>query len=202
MIRYRRFGDELLLLELANAVTAAPTRNKPAKAGKPAEEPSPQATKPVGPDKSYAEIAATLPSLQQLLASLGTTCSHWAMMCSARELRLYAAFGDSRTSPLWCCSATGCCSICTWTPSKRWRACRIRDVSEIGHWGTGDLELALSTLADLDTAKPLIAAAYGASCQTESCLRPSSAEDLLMLAAVLQPQTARACSSRTCLQQS
>lgn len=35
-----------------------------------------------------------------------------------------------------------------------------RDVSAIGHWGTGDLEIALSSLADLDGAKPLIAAAY------------------------------------------
>lgn len=35
-----------------------------------------------------------------------------------------------------------------------------RDVSDIGHWGTGDLEIALSTLVDLDAVKPLIAAAY------------------------------------------
>lgn len=35
-----------------------------------------------------------------------------------------------------------------------------RHVSDIGHWGTGDLEIALSTLSNLDTAKPLIAAAY------------------------------------------
>ena len=33
LIRYRRFGDELLLLELANAVTAAPTRSKAGKGG-------------------------------------------------------------------------------------------------------------------------------------------------------------------------
>lgn len=35
-----------------------------------------------------------------------------------------------------------------------------RDVSAIGHWGTGDLEIALSTPAELDAVKPLIAAAY------------------------------------------
>lgn len=35
-----------------------------------------------------------------------------------------------------------------------------RDVSEIGHWGTGDTEIPLTSLEDLDAAKPFIAAAY------------------------------------------
>jgi predicted transport protein len=36
----------------------------------------------------------------------------------------------------------------------------IRDVSEIGHWGTGDLELTLNNLSDLEKVKPLIQQAY------------------------------------------
>ena len=35
-----------------------------------------------------------------------------------------------------------------------------RDVREIGHWGTGDLELSLRTPADLERAKPLIERSY------------------------------------------
>ena len=35
-----------------------------------------------------------------------------------------------------------------------------RDFSQQGHWGTGDLELALTSQADLDAAKPLIRMAY------------------------------------------
>ena len=35
-----------------------------------------------------------------------------------------------------------------------------RDVSEIGHYGTGDLELALATENDVEAAKPLIEMAY------------------------------------------
>ena len=35
-----------------------------------------------------------------------------------------------------------------------------RDVSQSGHWGTGDLELAISNAADLDLVKPLIRMAY------------------------------------------
>ena len=35
-----------------------------------------------------------------------------------------------------------------------------RDVRNIGHWGTGDLEVVLKDQGDLDRAKPLIRAAY------------------------------------------
>ena len=35
-----------------------------------------------------------------------------------------------------------------------------RDVTDIGHYGTGDLELTLTSAADLETAKPLINLAY------------------------------------------
>jgi len=35
-----------------------------------------------------------------------------------------------------------------------------RDVGQQGHWGTGDLELALTSQADLDAAKPLVLMAY------------------------------------------
>lgn len=31
-----------------------------------------------------------------------------------------------------------------------------RDVSDIGHWGTGDMEIALATQAGFDAVKPLI----------------------------------------------
>jgi predicted transport protein len=35
-----------------------------------------------------------------------------------------------------------------------------RDVSKIGHWGTGDLELTLRATADFEKARPLIERAY------------------------------------------
>lgn len=38
-----------------------------------------------------------------------------------------------------------------------------RDVSKIGHYGTGDLEVTVKTMADLERAKPLIAQSYEAS---------------------------------------
>jgi predicted transport protein len=38
-----------------------------------------------------------------------------------------------------------------------------RDVSEVGHYGTGDLEITLSKPQDLERAKPLIHRSYEAS---------------------------------------
>ena len=38
----------------------------------------------------------------------------------------------------------------------------IRNVSEIGHYGTGDTEVTLSSLKDFERAKPLIQQAYEA----------------------------------------
>jgi predicted transport protein len=38
-----------------------------------------------------------------------------------------------------------------------------RDVSKIGHYGTGDLEITLSAPGDLDRAKPLIQQSYDVS---------------------------------------
>jgi predicted transport protein len=37
---------------------------------------------------------------------------------------------------------------------------KTRDVTHIGHWRTGNLEVTLNTMADLDAAKPFINAAY------------------------------------------
>ncbi len=37
---------------------------------------------------------------------------------------------------------------------------KTRDVTHIGHWGTGNLEVTLNTMADLEAAKPFIMAAY------------------------------------------
>lgn len=40
---------------------------------------------------------------------------------------------------------------------------KIRDVSEIGHYGTGDTEVTIKTLTDLEKVKPLIEESYNMS---------------------------------------
>jgi predicted transport protein len=38
-----------------------------------------------------------------------------------------------------------------------------RDVSSIGHWGTGDLEITLRTMSNLEKARPLLEKSYESS---------------------------------------
>ncbi len=161
LIRYRRFGDELLLFELANAVTAAPTRSKAAKPAKPTDD-AQQAARPVGPDKSYAELAATLPEpLQQLVASLEDYVFSLGDDVQRKELRLYTAFKRLKNFATVVLQRNRLLLYLHLDPVSAIASLpNARDVSAIGHWGTGDLEIALSTLAELDAVKPLIAAAY------------------------------------------
>ena len=97
LIRYRRFGDELLLLELANAISAAaaPTgRPSLGKASKPEALTADSAlAKRVGPDKTVAEQPATMPeSLATLLTSLEDFILSLGDDVQRKELKLYIAY--------------------------------------------------------------------------------------------------------------
>ena len=166
LIRYRRFGAELLLLELANATSSPAPKSSLFKAAKPAKDAQMVAVvgvnKPVGPDRSYADILTTLPeplllvlqSLEDYMFSLGDDVQR-------KELRLYTAFKRlknfatvvlQRNRLLLYLHVDPCAAVASLG--------NARNVASMGHWGTGDLELALSSLADFDVAKFFIAAAY------------------------------------------
>lgn len=166
LIRYRRFGDELLLLELANAASAnagkaSSAKVKPSKtATAPAAEPT--GAKGAGSDRSYAEWLPLLPPhLGELAASLEGHVLSLGDDVQRKELKLYVAFKRLK-------------NFATVVPQKNRLLLYLhldpakvvpmppngQDVSQKGHWGTGDLELSLSSQADLDAAKPLILMAY------------------------------------------
>lgn len=163
LIRYRRFGEELLLLELANATTASggrPAATKTAKAPKlPTVEPSAKST---STDRTYAEWMPLLPAhLTELIASLEGYVLSLGDDVQRKELKLYVAFKRLK-------------NFATVVPQRNRLLLYLhldpkqfdplptngRDVSQQGHWGTGDIELALSSQADLDAAKPYILMAY------------------------------------------
>lgn len=167
LIRYRRFGDELLLLELANAASANAGKVATSKAMKQAKTaPTPVAdatsTKVVGGDRSYADWLPLLPPhLSELVASLEGHVQSLGDDVQRKELKLYVAFKRLK-------------NFATVVPQKNRLLLYLhldpaklapmppngQDVSQKGHWGTGDLELSLSSQADLDAAKPLILMAY------------------------------------------
>ncbi len=172
LIRYRRFGDDLLLLESANAggdsgAKAVATKQAKATTGK-SDSLATSASdvtigKTPGPDKSYAELLPGLSEpMQQLLTSLEDYTLSLGDDVQRKELRVYAAFKRLKNFATVVLNKKNClllylhvdpASALTVLP-------KTRDVTHIGHWGTGNLEVTLNTMADLEAAKPFINAAY------------------------------------------
>ncbi|QDV92087.1 hypothetical protein RAS2_32000 [Phycisphaerae bacterium RAS2] len=156
LIRYRRYGDDLVLLELVNAVTATTTEE---------EGPSP----PAG-TTTYKTISETLAQLtgelkdrfeavRAFLQALGDDVQ-------MKTLKYYVAF--KRIKNFACVEIrTQEKKILIYTKldpsSVSLQDGFTRDVAEIGHFGTGDLEITIRNSADFERAKPLLIQAYEGS---------------------------------------
>ncbi|WP_175730661.1 DUF5655 domain-containing protein [Burkholderia ambifaria] len=160
LIRYKLFGDDLLLLELVNAQSVPDaTAVKPAPADMPAE---PENPKPGGKDRSLDEQLALAPTeIRELYAQTTSYLTALGDDVHEKRLKLYTAF--RRLKNFACVIAY---------PNRLLVTVKLdpvsvtledgfsRDISEIGHWGTGDVELTLRTQADLERAKPLLERSY------------------------------------------
>lgn len=157
LIRYKLFGDDLLLLELVNSVSvtstlvAAPTAE--AEVGKPAA---------ASKDKTWqeqlalapAEIAALFEQTTSYLHSLGDDVQE-------KSLKLYLAFRRLKNFASLVIQLKRLLLFLKLNPdSVELIEGFSRDVRTIGHWGTGDLELSLRTPADLERANQLIERSY------------------------------------------
>jgi predicted transport protein len=159
LIRYKRYGDDLLLLDLVNAVSAT---NAPASVEK---EPTGATRATVY--KSQGELLQQAPqvtrdafdALKTFVESLGDDVQY-------NELKYYFAF--RRLKNFMCIEVR---------PSKGNLLLFLkvdpdaldleegfaRDVRNIGHWGTGDLEVTVSSPKDVLRAEALILRSYEAS---------------------------------------
>ena len=161
LIRYRLFGEELLLLELANATSAGNGGAGGAKGGKALKSTLTKEKTTTG-DKTYAECLESLSdTLRELLASLEDYIISLGDDVQKKELKLYVAFKRLKNFATVVLQKNRMVLYLHINPSQLNLLPAIaRDVSQSGHWGTGDLELLISNAADLDLAKPLIRIAY------------------------------------------
>lgn len=161
LIRYRLFGEELLLLELANAISAGNGGAAGMKGGKTSKAASDKGKAATG-DKTYAEcLESTSGPLREVLASLEDYIISLGDDVQKKELKLYVAFKRLKNFTSVVIQKNRLLLYLNLNPAKLAPLPAIaRDVSQSGHWGTGDLELAISNAADLDLAKPLIRMAY------------------------------------------
>ncbi len=163
LIRYRRFGDELLLFELASASSVASSkvlRGKPVRVAKDPVEAAVE--KAPGPDKPFTEVVASLsPLLADVLASLENYTLSLGDDIQRKELRLYVAYKRLKNFATLAPQKGRLLLYLHLDPAPVMKVLpNARDVSQIGHWGTGNVEIPLASLADLEAAKPFIALAY------------------------------------------
>jgi predicted transport protein len=158
LIRYRMFGEELLLLELANA-TSAGNGNK---AGVKSAKPIKTEVKASGGDRTFAEWMEMLPApLCELLASLEDYIVSLGDDVQRKELKLYVAFKRLKNFATVVPQKNRLLLYLHLNPDQVSPLPAIgRDVRQHGHWGTGDLELSIVSAHDLDVAKSLILMAY------------------------------------------
>lgn len=163
LLRYKLFGDDLLLLELVNAqsvpdATAVKTAAAPI-GGVPTDDAGP---KTASKDKTPAEqLELATPQIRELYAQ--TTGYLMALGDDVQEkpLKLYTAFRRLKNFACVIPYPNRLLVMLKLDPTTvNLEEGFSRDMREIGHWGTGDLELYLKTLADLDRAKPLIDRSY------------------------------------------
>lgn len=157
LIRYRRFGEDLLLLELVNATTASAT-----------EQAAPE-SKPVG----YKTVGQTLEGLSGPLLDLYEELKAFLVALGddvqVKTLKYYVAF--KRLMNFACVEVhprkgkTGALTVYVKVDpeSLELQEGFTRDVRTIGHFGTGELEITLQSREDLERAKPLLVESYEAS---------------------------------------
>lgn len=153
LIRYKKFGDDLLMFEQVNeniADAISQEHIKPDKAKK---------VKTVKHLKSKLQAAEA--SIKVLYQDLSNYILSLGDDISENHLKLYAAFKKIK-------------NIATVVAQKKKLIINLpldistvtfeegfsRDVSDIGHWGCGMVELHLQCVEDLNKAKPLIDRAY------------------------------------------
>ncbi len=157
LIRYKRFSEELLLLELMNAVSTKPIPEE-----KPLNSSSTGAT--------YKTISETLAGLQGELLDLYEELRAYLTALGddvqEKTLLYYVAF--KRIKNFACVEVRPSKGVLLVflkidPASIEMEKGFTRSVAQIGHFGTGDLEVTISSKADLEKAKALIQKSYDAS---------------------------------------
>jgi len=158
LLRYKLFGEDLLLLELVNTQTVVETISQTTIGFALPVDNNPQVSK----DKTFAEqLAGARNEIQAIYQDLHSFIMALGDDVTEKQPKLYVAFRKLKNFA--CVVMQRDQMLITLALDPDTVALEdgfSRDVRMIGHWGTGDLELKLRTSADLERAKPLLERAY------------------------------------------
>lgn len=152
LVRYKKFGADLLMMELVNSSTVRPYN---------IQEQGDKWTKPSS-DKTFQEqLQSTTPGLRELYYSIRAYILALGDDITENRLKLYTAFKKMKNI------------ICVEVYQKqillhmRLNPGEIeledgftRDMRNVGHFGTGDLQIIIKSPEDFKRAEPLIDKAY------------------------------------------
>ena len=161
LIRYKLFGDDLLLLELVNAQSvpdATAVKPVPAVAASVEQE----SLKPAGKDKSLTEqLALATPEIRALYEQTTSLLLSLGDDVQQKALKLYMAFRRLKNFACIIVYPNRLLIMLKLAPATvALEEGFSRDVSQVGHWGTGDVELCLRTPTDLQKAQALLERSY------------------------------------------
>lgn len=157
LIRYRRYGDDLVLFELVNAVTAQEINGEKTATGKSPKGEYQTVTGYLS--KAGPDLTDRFESLKAFLLALGDDVQ-------MNTLKNYFAF--KRLKNFACVEVHPNVNkllvfIKVNPDSIELKKDFARDVRKIGHFGTGDLEITIKSDTDLEEAKPLLIQSYEAN---------------------------------------
>ena len=158
LMRYKYFGDELLLLELVNAQTAFN------QLGVVTNNSSDKSSKDTSRDKSQEERLKEAP--KDLFELYELACSYIEQLgdeVQRKELKLYTAFKRIRnfTSIVVQTGKDPRLQMYLNLSGEHAEESNFsRDVTNIGHWATGNLEVNVRDMDDWDRARALVEKAY------------------------------------------
>ncbi|MCH1921341.1 DUF5655 domain-containing protein [Shewanella sp. A3A] len=163
LLRYKLFADDLLMLELVNVVAASGQLAKSAKAIS-SETPGVKAKHAYGMKTHEEQLAAAPESLKNLYDELTDFVTSFGDDVHYKQLKLYGAYRRMKnfiTVIVLPKQDPKLQVLLKLAPeSVQMEQDFSRSVADIGHWGTGDVELTLRNVNDLEKAKPLLQRAY------------------------------------------
>jgi len=159
LIRYKLFGDDLLLLDLVNAVSVGDAAA--AKAGE-VNVAAPAKPKALGKDKTAEEqLAQAHPETRKLYEATASYLLALGDDVQEKQLKQYMAFRRLKNFACIVPYKDKLLVMLKLDPDTvAIEAGFSRDVRNIGSWGTGDLELTLRDQNDLARALPLLERSY------------------------------------------
>ncbi|WP_431320831.1 DUF5655 domain-containing protein [Rhizobium sp. YTU87027] len=169
LIRYRRFGEDLLMIELVHAPKAARVgATKTSAESRPvnsADQPAEvgQDNDPYLSQRMSYRLSQSSPDLRDIYDAVYQFLIGLGDDVQVKELKLYTAF--KRLKNFVCMEiypqARTVTLFLKLNPGEQdLEDGFTRDVRNVGHFGTGDLQVTLKSMADFEKAQPLLRQAY------------------------------------------